>query len=216
MTEMIVLKYWRDIALVAALAGAAFLGKQWIDAHDAIVKASATITAQGQLIAQQKHQAQQIADAERRRDAATRQQLSLMQTQVAQLKTAAQIVSWLPRQVSTPAPVKINVPASTKGNPSPDAIATIPQPDLPVLRDYVESCKECALKLSTARQDLASRDAQLKLAGEQLSAMQQERDAALKAMKGGSFWHRLTHNAKLVFFVSLGTAGIVCASGHCR
>ena len=213
---MYFLKYWREIAIAAVLAGSVFVGKQWLDAHDAILKASATISAQSQVIAQQKQQAQMIAEQEKQRDAATQQQLSLMQTQVAQLKTTAQIVKWLPQQIATPQDVKIEVPAATKGNPAPAAIATIPQPDLPVLRDYVESCKECALKLSTAQQDITSKDQQLKLAGEQLSAMQQERDTALKAMKGGSFWHRLTHNAKLVFFVSAGTVGIVCATGHCR
>lgn len=213
---MYFLKYWRGMALAAALAGAAFVGKQWIDAHDAVVKATATINAQSQVIAHQKQQEQMIAEQEKQRDAATQQELSSMQTQVAQLKTAAQIVKWLPQQVATPEAVKIEVPAATKGNPSPDAIATIPQTDLPVLRDYVESCKECALRLSNAQQDIASKDQQLKLAGEQLSAMQQERDAALQAMKGGSFWHRLTHNAKLAFFVSVGSVGIVCATGHCR
>ncbi len=247
-------KHWRESLLIAALFVGAFVFKEWFAAHDALLHATATIAAQGQLLAQQKKQYDALTAAEQSRDRATAQQIAAMQAQVAQLKTAAQIAAWLPKQLPTPEPVKITVPASSRaavsaqsssntpssfsspsaasqsstaksalqpaqnpaGNSLPPALATIPQVDLPSLRNYVESCKECQLSLATAQQDLQTKDQQLKLAGEELSAAEQQRDAALKALKGGSFWRRLAHDSKLLLIGGAISAGAICASGHCR
>jgi hypothetical protein len=242
-------KHWRESFLVAALLVGIFVAKEWLAAHDAVLQATATIAAQGRLLAQQKKQYDALTSAEQSRDRATAQQIAAMQAQVAQLKTAAQIAAWLPKQLPTPEPVTITVPAPTHnsasaqssprattslasqtssaksapqptqkpaGNSPPPALATIPQADLPALRDYVESCKECQLSLATTQQDLAAKNQQLKLAGEELSAAEQQRDVALKALKGGSFWRRLGHDSKLLVIGGAVSAAAVCASGHCR
>lgn len=246
-----IVKHWRESLLVAALVAGAFVFKEWLAAHDALLHATATIAAQGQLLAQQKKQYDALTAAEQSRDRATAQQIAAMQAQVVQLKTAAQIAAWLPKQLPTPEPVEITVPKSSHaavsaqsssnaassssaasqsstaksalqpaqnpaGNSLPPALATIPQVDLPSLRNYVESCKECQLSLATAQQDLQTKDQQLKLAGEELSAAEQQRDAALKALKGGSFWRRLAHDSKLLLIGGAISAGAFCASGHCR
>jgi len=247
-------KHWRESLLVAALLAGVFVAKEWLAAHDAVLQASATIAAQGRLLAQQKRQYDALTSAEQTRDRTTAQQIAAMQAQVAQIKTAAQIAAWLPKQLPTPEPVTITVPAPTHvaasekppasvaansapssatsktsapqsalqpaqtpaGNSPPPALATIPQADLPALRDYVESCKECQLSLATAQQDLLTKDQQLKLAGEGLSAAEQQRDVALRALKGGSFWRRLGHDSKLLLIGGAISAAAVCASGHCR
>lgn len=138
-----------------------------------------------------------------------------MQAEVAQVKTAAQIAAWLPKQLPTPTPVKIEVPPSTAKNPAPAAVAKIPQMDLPALRDYVESCKVCSVKLHTAQQDIADKDRQLKLAGEQLSAAEKQRDAVLHAAHG-TFWGRLWTRTKWFVIGAGAGAALLCGSGHCR
>lgn len=202
-------------AALAALGGAGWAFSAWMKSHDAWIQAQAKIQAQAQLISADRRQRQQIETEQKVRDARTARQIATMQAEVAQVKTAAQIAAWLPKQLHTPTPVKIAVPAGTAKNPAPAAVAKIPQTDLPALRDYVESCKVCSVKLHTAQQDIAGKERQLKLAGEQLSAVEKQRDAALRAAHG-AFWGRLWTRTK--WFVVGAGAGValVCGSGHCR
>ena len=159
----------------------------------------------------------QHQDADQARDEATAKQLEAMQKLAAQIQTPAQIAAWIPKQIpGTPQPITISVPPATTQNPTPDAIASIPQVDLPVLRDYVEKCREDSLKLSTCDQNLASQKEQLRLAGEQLSAVERERDAYKTAMKGGTFWSRTKRAGKWLFVGAVAGAAAVCGSGHCK
>jgi alkanesulfonate monooxygenase SsuD/methylene tetrahydromethanopterin reductase-like flavin-dependent oxidoreductase (luciferase family) len=158
------------LAVIALLATSAFIARSWLDAHDDQLRLRATIDAQQTVIAQAQQQTQQLAAAEKQRDAQTQATLASMQQASAKIQTPQQIVQWIPPQLATPAPITVNVPPSTAANPAPDAIATIPQQDLPVLRNEIESCKECTVKLAAAQQDLVTEDQQLKLAGAQLSA----------------------------------------------
>lgn len=213
---MTLLKYWREILLLVLAAAAFYAGKQWMAARDARTAMDATISAQGQIIAQQKDQMNKLAAQIATRDEATTNELAAMQAQVKKLATAQQIAAWLPKQLPLPEPTTIEIPPATKANPAPPATATIPQPDLPVIRDFVESCRECQLKLSVAQQDEAAKDQQLKLAGEQLSAAEAQRDAAIKAAKGGSFWKRLRSNAHWFLIGAGAGAAALCGTGHCH
>jgi hypothetical protein len=139
-----------------------------------------------------------------------------MQQAAAKIQTPQQIAQWIPPQLATPAPITVDVPPATAANPAPDAIATIPQQDLPMLRNEIESCKECAVKLVTAQQDLVSKDQELKLAGAQLSATQRERDAALTAAKGGSLWRRAQRNARWLTAGAAAATAALCATHHCK
>lgn len=206
-----------EIALALLLLGSSALGfSSWLEAHDARIRMQDTIAAQEKSIATQKQQQDALAEQARQRDAALQSQIAAMQQTVARIRTPSQIAQWLPKQVQTPQPVTIDVPPGTNENPTPDATAQIPQADLPALRDYAESCGECRTKLATAQQDAASRSRQLQLAGEQLSAMQNERDAAVKAAKGGGFWRRLKSNAKWFAIGGGAAASALCGAGHCK
>ncbi len=219
-----------EIALAAlAIALAAFAFQTWLEAHDDRVKMQATIAARSRLINEQKQQAAALAQQEKSRDAALQSQIDAMQKSVAAIATPQQIAAWLPAQVQTPAPITIQVPAAPsassgaapgqgtgKNSAAPPASATIPQIDLPSLRDYVETCKECQARLATSTQDLASKDQQLKLAAEQLTATERQRDAAITAAKGGSFWTRVRRNAHWLAIGAGVGAAAVCAAGHCR
>ena len=202
-------------AAVAALGGAGWAFSAWKGSHDAWIQAQAKIQAQAQILSADRQQRKQIAAEQMARDARTARQIAAMQAEVAQVKTDAQIAAWLPKQVPTPVPMKIVVPRGTAKNPGPAAVATIPRNDLPALRDYVESCKVCSVKLHTAQQDIADKERQLQLAGEQLAAAERQRDAALRAAHG-TFWGRLWTRTKWFVIGAGAGAALLCGSGHCR
>ena len=62
--------------------------------------------------------------------------------------------------------------------------ATIPAVDLKPLFDRLSDCKAC--------------DAKVTEQGSEIAQLTKERDDAVKTAKGGSFWHRLKHDAKVI------------------
>lgn len=82
-------------------------------------------------------------------------------------------------------------------------VAQIPTPDLKPLYDYVQDCRACQAQLSAAKQDKVDDDAKI-------TALEHERDAAITASKGGTFWRRLRRNA---FWLVVG-AGFGAAGGY--
>jgi len=182
--------------IVALLLVAMALGS-YIGAREDRIRMQATLDAQKTLFQNAAEERQRHAQEDAARDAAAQKQLDAMRQFLQQnAQTAQQIARWAPLQAQLPQPINVNIPPATQQNPKPDAVATIPQADLPAIRDAIEGCKECRLKLAAAEQDLASEKEQLRLAGEQLSAVERERDAALKAAKGGGFWRRARRAAK--------------------
>jgi hypothetical protein len=100
--------------------------------------------------------------------------------------------------------------APTNQQELPDApSAQIPAADLKPLFDYVQDCRSCQAQLAAAKQN-ATDDAA------KITAVTRERDAAVAAAKGGTFWQRLRRNA-LWFAVGAGAGAVaVCGTGHCR
>jgi hypothetical protein len=195
---------WHHVLLYTAIFAIVVIGlTAWEEKRNDNAKLDATITAQKTVIdaAQREMDTHQAAD--KARDAQTAATIAAMQDAVAKVKTPQQIANWIPQQLPLPQPITVQLPPATPQNPAPDAIVTIPQADLIPLRDTIEKCKECAIKLSTAQQDLTSRDERLALAGQQMIAVQKERDAALTAAKGGSFFTRAKRIAK---WVAVGAA----------
>jgi hypothetical protein len=188
----------------------------WLGAREDSIKMKATIDAQTQVIDAAEKQAKDIQAAEAERDKQTAATVATLQAAAASQVTPAQIAAWIPKQLSGPQPITFTIPPATAQNPSPNATASVPEADLPALRDQIEKCQECAVKLSTAQADVSSRDQRLLLAQQDLSAMTKERDAAVTASKGGSFWTRVKSKAKW-FAIGAGVAaGVACGSGHCK
>jgi hypothetical protein len=207
---------WEIAGTIAAFAVFSLAFGSWIGAREDAIKMKATIDAQSQVIGSAQTQSKSIQDAEAERDKATAANVAALTAAAAKQVTPAEIADWLPKQVQTPQPITITVPAPTPQNPTPNATASIPESDLPALRDQVTQCQVCAQKLTAAQADEAAKDSQLKLAGEDLSAMTKERDAAVTASKGGSFWARLKSKAKWFAIGGAVAAGAVCATGHCK
>lgn len=203
-------------AVVLVLAGGLFGFRIWLEEHDDRLRAQADAAAAKKVFDQAADQMKQHQDADRARDEATAKQLEAMQKLAAQIQTPAQIAAWLPKQVQVPQAIELKIPPATPQDPTPAAIAAIPQADLPVLKDFVEKCREDAVRLSNCQTDQASKQEQLRLAGEQLSAVERERDAYKAAAAGGTFWTRTKRAAKYLAIGAAAAAAGLCGTGHCR
>ena len=71
----------------------------------------------------------------------------------------------------------------------------VPPPFMGDFSDHESQCKQDSLSLTTCQQNLK---------------------VSNKAARGGGFFHRLTHDFKLVLFTAGATAAAVCATGHCK
>ena len=110
----------------------------------------------------------------------------------------------------------ILVTAATASNPTPNAVISIPQADLPALRDRLSNCDLNANRLTTCEADAVTNTERLRLAGVALSAAENQRDAYRTELKGGTFWRRTKTAAKFVGIgIAIAIAG-ACGSGHCK
>jgi hypothetical protein len=96
-------------------------------------------------------------------------------------------------------------PAPANATTTPSNGAFIPEADLKPLYDFALDCKACQARLTAAQNDLA--DEKTKTV-----TLTQERDAAVRAAKGGSPWRRFTRAAKW-FFIG-AAAGAIAATAH--
>lgn len=206
------------IAICLMALAVMFLTWNYREAHDAQVKLAATIEAQKTVIDQASKDRDARAADDARRDAQTIATISSMQKAIENVQTPAQIAAFLQKSITpaAPQPITIEVPKSTESNPVPPAQVEIPQADLPALRNQVEACQECSVKLASAQKDVTSLQSQLKDAGKQLSAVSKERDAAVKASKGGGFWSRVKRSVKFFAIGAAAGAAAVCGTGHCK
>jgi hypothetical protein len=207
---------WEIVGAIAAALVLAIVAGSWLGAREDQIRMKTTIDAQNQVIASAQKQAEDIQDAEDARDKASAATVAAIQQAAAKQVTPAEIAAWIPKQLAGPQPITLQIPAPTAQNPSPNATASIPEADLPALRDQITACQTCSVKLSTAQADLTSRDQQAVLAQKQIDALKTERDAAVKASKGGGFWSRVKAKGKW-FVIGGGVAGAaICATGHCK
>ena len=206
------------VAGVVGLVVLVIVCASWVGAREDAIRAKATVDAQQTVIAAAQKQTKDLQAAEAARDQLTAVNVAALQAAAAKQVTPAQIAAWIPKQLQQlpGTPITLSIPAATAQNPTPDAIASIPQADLPILRDQIEKCQECGVKLATAQQDGTSKDQRLLLAGQQLSAMSNERDAYKQAAKGGPFWSRVKAKAKWFAIGGAVVAGALCGTGHCK
>jgi hypothetical protein len=196
------------VAVIAIVALAVFLFA-WRDSRDAAIRLQATVDAAKKTIAD-------AGDRENARDAQLKQALAQISTAKDRVRTPKEAAAAIPAALTQlPEPIQIDLPQAPPGvqetttaksgttterlMPTP-AIASIPQADLMPLFDAAEDCHACQLKLSAAQADLSDQTAKL-------AATSSERDAALKAAKGGSAWARVKR-AALWFIIGAGVGAI--------
>ncbi len=194
------------VAMAAALAAAVVGFRSWLEARDDRAQMAATIASQNSIIA---------AAEKREQDRA--QQLADTLNQIASLKhtvqTPQQVIREIPQFLPPlPQPLETIAPRSAAGSagqlgPQTAAGATasgaatagqqlpsapdvrVPSADLKPLFDFVQDCRACQAKLAAAQQD--TQDERTKN-----DALTKQRDAAVKAAKGGSVWTRTVRTVK--------------------
>jgi hypothetical protein len=198
----------RTIAIIvvslAALVAAALLANSWLSAREDRVHLAATLEAQRVVIAAAE-QREQARAAELR--TALDQITALKRRVQTPQQAAAQLPATLP---PLPEPIEIHVPEPDPNAPKdqapPPATATIPQSDLKPLFDYVQDCRACQVQLTATRADLADERTKSE-------AIAHERDAAIKAGKGGSFWSRVKRGAKW-FAIGAAVGAVAATAGR--
>jgi hypothetical protein len=108
-----------------------------------------------------------------------------------------------------PLPIKISIPNLAQSPPPDDpapASISVPQSDLKPLYDSLQDCRACALEREATKKDLADELARA-------AALTRERDAAITAAHGGTFWSHLKYAAKW-FAIGAATAAIATTASH--
>lgn len=204
---------WTLIGVMVLSIALLVVGKLWLDAHDARLKAEAqnaplqkTVQDQAKVISDaqaQMKQNQAILDAQL---AAIAKERTIVVTPQAAVQALPQIVPNLPVQPTVQA-------TPTPANPQAQSIV-IPQEDLPSFQNYVLDCKEKDAKLSACSLNQAAMQTEIDAKNKQIEAETQEAENWKKAAKG-TFWGKLGHLGKcLGGSAILAGAGAVMDSKH--
>ena len=188
--------------------------------HDAHIREQAVTAAVQQTQATyQKQLSDQMAEFQKekaKRDAQYNQALGVLQKRFQQAATPQQIAELSTQVMGLKQPVTIVTPPATPTNPNPQPVAQVALSDAPFVKAYESQCETCKMALPKVQADLADREAQMKLAQQEIESIQKQRDAALTAAKGGNLWHRTVKALKYIGIGVLVGAAAVCGSQHCK
>jgi hypothetical protein len=188
------------VILVGALIAVALLAFAWRSARRDTAQLNSTLASQNTVI-------QQAQAREQQRDAQLITALAAIAAQERAIQTPLQAAQAIPSLLSQlPLPISVQLPnlsAAKPGDTPPPATITLPQADLKPLYDDLQNCRASADQLDTAKKDLTDEQART-------AALTRERDAAVTAAHGGTFWVRLRRGAK--WFVIGATAGAAAAA----
>ena len=209
------------IIALAAIVFSVVAFRGWLEARDDRTRMQATLASQGTLIAaaqkREEDRARQLADTlkqitDLKRTVQTPQQVIREFPQF--LPTLPQPIEPIPPQQGTSAPGATPRPGGSAALPSapgkpgepPPQDVRVPAADLKPLFDFAQDCRACQAKLTAAQQDV--NDEQAKNA-----ALTTQRDAAVKAAKGGGMWTRTVRAAKWLT-VGFAVGYVVHAAAH--
>jgi hypothetical protein len=193
-----------QIAIFAALfLAAALIADSWRTARRSSAQLAATLAAQNELIGQAVARQQQ-------RDAQLDAALASIADEKRHVQTPKQAMEAIPSVLPPlPLPVRVQLPDLTPlpkpGNLAPASIS-IPQADLKPFYDGLQDCRACALERDATKKDLADEQARI-------AALTRERDAAIAAARGGTFWSRLKHATKW-FVIGAAAGALASAASH--
>ena len=174
------------IIIAAALLTLVLATDAWRSARHDSAQLAATIAAQSTAI-------QQVGDREKQRDAQLAAALGAIHAQKRSVQSPQQAARELPSVLPPlPLPVSIREPVLSPLTPlasAPLASISVPQPDLVPLYNDLQDCRSTALESDAVKKDLADE----KIRSESLV---RERDSAIAAARGGTFWLRLKRTAK--------------------
>ena len=190
------------IGVVLALA-IVLGGYEWLQEHDARLKAESVQSAQTQVIAT----AQKSIDQAKADQAQT---ASDLKSQLAAI-SAQRVVVVTPQQAAAVANTLPNLPAQVQVQQipaTPTAPATqqivIPQADIPAFQAYKLDCDESSAKLTACSLNAASAAVIQQGTADQLAAVTKERNTWEATAKGGTSWQRFKHDA-----IQIGISAVV-------
>ena len=189
---------WIGIGVVAGLLILIFVGYEWLQEHDARLKAESVQTAQTQVI-----QTAQIQITEAK--AAEAKAASDLQTQLAEIAMERKTVP-TPQQVvvdvskllpSLPQPVQVqNVPATATAPATQQLV--VPAADIPDFQNYKLDCDTKSAQLNACSLMAAEKQTEVNSGAAELKAMTAERDEWKTAAKGGTLLHRVFSAGKWI------------------
>jgi hypothetical protein len=184
-------------------------GYEWLQEHDARLKAESVQSAQTQVIAT----AQKSIDQAKADQAQTASDLKSQLTAI----SAQRVVVVTPQQAAAVANTLPNLPTQVQVQQipaTPTAPATqqivIPQADIPAFQAYKLDCDENSAKLTACSLNAASAAVIQQGTVDQLAAVTKQRDNWEATAKGGTFWQRFKHDAIVITV----TAGAAYAAGR--
>ena len=202
---MMSMKFQAAIALFAVVT-AAFLAALYVHERELRARADQVVSDQQKVLAESR--AAQAANEKWKQDT-----LEEIRRQTASIKTPEQAARFIPQVIPGVQPVIVQVPAgpvptnpelqtsAQPANPTPaPAHAEIPLEQLKTLSDFAQSCRECDVKLKAALTDSAELT-------KQMTALEIQRDAAVRALKGGTFLQRVKREGKSAIGAGAGAAG---------
>jgi hypothetical protein len=191
------------IIAAAALLALVLVGDAWRSAHRDSAQLAATVAAQNNTI-------QQASDREKQRDAQLAAALAAIQAQKRSVHSPQQAARELPTVLPPlPLPISIREPALSPLTPlasAPPASISVPQPDLEPLYNDLQDCRTAAIESDVLKKDLADEKTRS-------ASLIRERDAAVAAARGGTFWLRLKRTAK---WFAIGVAAGAAATAVAR
>jgi len=199
---------------IGLLLVGAYIGYEWLQAHDAQVRAEAQVKADQQAIEKISEQQKGLADqlAQVRKDQSD--QLAAVGKTFQQTQTPQQLAALIAQLTGLKQAPIVVTPAPTPQNPNPQP--TIELPDAPQVKAYFQACETCKIDLAAAQKDLTIAKSQGDLDQQKLELVTSERDSWKTAATGGS-WARRAGKRALDFLVDAAiTTAVVCGSGHCK
>jgi hypothetical protein len=184
-------------------------GYEWLQDHDARLKAESTQTAQQQVIATAQKSIEQAKADEEQTVSSLQAQLAAIASQRTVVVTppqAAAVANTLP---NLPAQVQVQQVPATPTAPASQQIV-IPQADIPAFQAYKLDCDESSAKLTACTLNAASAAVIQTSTDTKLAAVTKERDTWEATAKGGTFWQRFKHDAIQICV----TAGVAYAAGR--
>ena len=190
------------VILSAALIAATLLADAWRSARRDASQLNITLASQNAAI-------EQAETREKQRDAQLTAALAGIAAQKRAVQTPQQAAKAIPDVLPPlPLPIEIRIPdlSTMKPGETPPATITVPQADLKPLYDDLQDYRANAIQIDAVKKDLADEQART-------TALTQERDSAVTAAKGGTFWVRLKRGAKW-FAIGAAAGAAAAAMAH--
>lgn len=194
---------------IVVLAGTVIGFRSWLEEHDARIKGEAEVAstkiAIDKLAADRQAERQAEADRDRDRDEKNAETLS----EVAKLKTPAQVAGFVNREVPDAKATVSIPPAPTDAKPD----APLPRPvvtlDAEALDLRLGKCKIAETSLGTCEANIAGRDRDAKAADATIKLLQKE-NGDLEKDLGRTKWQRAWNK----YIKPIGALGIGIAAGR--